>query len=176
MKYIKTITTLLFFIMISATTSAEIKFRSTSTMRPTYKSRTYIPRFDIEATKHNNYIEHSTLNQNYRPASYLTNETHQGRKNHHYQNISNSAQTSYYHRYTTTSTSTQNVSFHGPTTIKAYNPANNQPFNEANNTIAVGPTQYSFGPPAEGPIGDVIFPLLIFIGIYILKLKYSCNK
>lgn len=157
--------------MISATTSAEIKFRTTSSvMTPKYRSRTYTPRFDIEATKHNKYIEQTAPKYNYQPASYLTNDTYQGRRQQYRQNFYSSSQ-SYYHRYAPTSTTIQNVSYTQHTTIKTYNLANNQPFEDGNSVIKTGPTQFAYGPPEEGPIGDIIFPMLIFIGIYLWKLK-----
>ena len=157
--------------MISATTSAEIKFRTTSsTITPKYRSRTYTPQFNINEIKHNKYIEQTTPKLNYQPISYLTNDAHQGRRQQYHQNIYGSSQ-SYYHHYSPIGTTTSNVSYTQHTTIKTYNPANNQPFNDNDATIKTNPTQFAFGPPVDGPINDFVLPMLIFIGIYLIKLK-----
>ena len=175
MKQIKIITILLILISISATTSAEIKFRTTSSMMPRYKSRTYTPQFDLNKTKHNTRIEQIGYKSNNQPASYITEETHQNRKQQRL-NIYGSTETSYYRQYTPTGTTTQNLSFNQHTTIKTYNPANNQPFNDGNAVIKTGPTQYAYGPPAEGPVSDVIIPLLLFVSLYIVAIKRNIRQ
>ena len=75
----------------------------------------------------------------------------------------------YYRQYKPTSTINQNISYNNHITIES-NFNDNTPFNE-DAIVNTAPKQYAFGPPDKGPIGDVIWPLLIFVGIYLIKLR-----
>ena len=172
MKYIKTISCLILF-AISFSASAEVKLRSAAPkMKSEYRIKTVTPNFSVKETKHNqrinnisnDYVTHKTN------VSYLSIENNQHATSH--RNTITGKNTNYYHRYSPISSQNTKVSYNNHVAIKSYNVANRTPFEGDANAIQTTPAQYSqFGPPDKGPIGDVVWPLLIFVGIYLLKLK-----
>ncbi len=52
--------------------------------------------------------------------------------------------------------------------VTTYKAPSLQPFNEDVKDVTTGSVQYAFGPPTEGPISDIIFPLLCFVCLYIV--------
>ena len=144
-------------LLITVGVDAEIKFRSTSpNLQPSYRVKTYTPSFKLTPTR-------ETTNR-----SYITHETHHNRYEKRV-NLYNSNQSSYYHRYTPEETKINQVAYNKHITMSSYNPANNQPFDGGAAVINTAPVQYAFGPPAEGPISDFIIPMLLFIGLYIIR-------
>lgn len=160
MRLTKTITILILLLGFSISSSAEIKFRSTApALNPKYKYRVYTPHFNLN-TSPNIVTNHST--------SYLTNDTHHNKTNRRYY-FYGTNQTSYYHKYNPTETTIKNLSFNNLAQIRPSNSNSNQPFNDANDVISTAPSQFAYGPPQEGPIGDILLPFLIFTAIYIIK-------
>lgn len=172
MKYIKIISCLILFV-ISFSVSAEVKLRYTApNLKSEYRIRTVTPKFSVKETKYNqcinnisnNYVTHKTN------VSYLSIENNQHATSH--RNTITGKSTNYYHRYSTISSQNTKVSYNNHVAIKSYNVANRAPFEGDATAILTTTAQYSqFGPPDKGPISDVIWPLLIFVGIYLLKLK-----
>ena len=79
--------------------------------------------------------------------------------------------TSYYKQYKIATTPHQMVSYNNHITMTSFNAAEHKPFDDSDAIVNTAPKQYAFGPPDKGPIGDVIFPLLLFVGIYLIKLR-----
>ena len=172
MKYIKAISCLILF-AISFSASAEIKLRSSApNLKSEYRIRTITPNFSVKETKYNqrinnvsnDYITHKT------DVSYLSIENNQHTT--YQRNRITNKNTSYYHRYSPISSQNTKVSYNNHVAVKSYNVANRTPFENDAATVQTSSAQYSqFGPPDKGPISDVVWPLLIFVGIYLLKLR-----
>lgn len=158
MNFIKTII-LSSILLLSLSLSAEIKFRTTA------------PTFSNQKTKHNQRINNISNKQNTHQnnISYLSIDNDLPST---YRQTITGNNTNYYKKYNNSTTNNPQVSHNNYPTIKSYNVANRTPFDGEETAINTTSAQYSqFGPPDKGPIGDVIWPLLIFVGIYILKLK-----
>lgn len=67
-----------------------------------------------------------------------------------------------YYRYDAPEVTSNNIA-----PVTTYKAPSLQPFNEEVKNIEIGSTQYAYGPPSEGPISDLIFPLLCFACLYI---------
>ena len=150
MNFIKTII-LSSILLLSLSLSAEIKFRTT------------VPTFSIQKTKHNKQNTHQNN------ISYLSIDNDLPST---YRQTITGNNTNYYKKYNNSTTTNPQVSYNNYPTIESYNAANRTPVDGEETAINTTSAQYSqFGPPDKGPIGDVIWPLLIFVGIYILKLR-----
>lgn len=166
MKNLKTII-LFCLILMPYIASADITLRSTSpTMTPHYRVKTYTPSFDMNRVKHNIRIERTNNHTTNHHNSYLTDEVKHNTQVGHKTTLYGS-QTSYYHRYTPQKSVATTVNYSNHIAMKSYNPSNNTPFDGGDAVVATGFTQYAYGPPAEGPVSDVIIPLLLFITLYI---------
>jgi hypothetical protein len=169
MKYIKTISCLILF-AISFSVSAEIKLRSSApNLRPEYRVRTVTPNFSVNDTKHNQRINNiaNDFAIQKTDVSYLSIENNQYTTSR--RNRMTSKNTNYYQRYSPVYSQSTNISYNNHITVKSYNVANRAPFEGDAASVQTSSSKYSqFGPPEEGPISDVIWPLLLCIGIYIL--------
>ena len=155
MKFIK-VTTLCLLMIYSSSTSAEINFRTAT------------PNFSIEKTKNNKRINKATNNIHGNSVSYLSIENNPTST---YRQTIGGNGTNYYHRYSKTTTQSQQVSYNNHIAMKSYNVANRDPF-DGGEVINTSSARYSqMGPPEEGPISDIIWPLLLFVGISLLKLR-----
>lgn len=147
--------------------SAGITLRSTSpSMKSKYRVKTYTPSFDINQVKHNTRIENTTIHKTNIHTSYLTDEINHNKQIGRRVTL-NGKNSSFYHQYTPQKSIGTNVTYTNHITMKTYNPANNTPFDGGDAVVTTGFTQYAYGPPAEGPISDVILPLLLFTAVYL---------
>lgn len=167
---------LLWLILIPYIASADITLRSVSpTMNPRYRVKTYTPSFDMNQAKHNIRIERTNCHFTNHHNSYLTDEvkhnTQVGQKT-----TLHGRETTYYHRYTPQKSVSTTVSYSNHIAMKSYNPSNNTPFEGGDAVVAIGFTQYAYGPPAEGPVSDVIIPLLLFVSLYIVAIKRNIRQ
>lgn len=85
----------------------------------------------------------------------------------------NGNSTNYYRQYAPTQTSSQIVSYNAHTSVDAYK--THQPFAENVKSVEVGMRQNMVAPPTEGPISDIILPLLLLAGIYAIVLRNKNN-
>ena len=99
--------------------------------------------------------------------SYLTIDTKTEKSGQ--QHIQGSS-SNYYHSYAPNQTSSQSVAYNHHSTMKAHSSHDLQPFEETT-TVGIGKQQNAYGPPVEGPISDVILPLLLLAGGYVIFLK-----
>lgn len=82
--------------------------------------------------------------------------------------INNHNQSAKYHKYDVSMvTNLSNVE----SGITTYATPTLQPFNDEDKNVDITSVQYAFGPPTEGPISDIIFPLLCFVCLYIVVKK-----
>lgn len=166
---------ILALIIFPWTISAEITLRkgSYNTYAPKMQSARHNVFDDIftvqPETKHynisqqnNTYIKPQKQVRQGHNVSYLSSQTQNQTPTRQY--VTGNSQDVKYYRYEIDNT----LSRIDESLTASQNPSL-KPFNEQ--IIETAPSQYAYGPPVEGPVSDVILPLLCFIGLYIVTKK-----